>query len=74
MGLHQNTVMQRKLTFQERNIIKAIKALGGTPTTKEIAHRCGYEMNSVTETLMRLHHLVQQTGGTAGDSTWELLT
>lgn len=60
------------LKTRQREILQALKGLGGTATTRQIARKTGFNTNGVSQTLDALYEHVRWLGGVGGDALWEL--
>lgn len=63
---------QRRLKQRQRNILQALRDLGGTATTREIASRVGLHVNGVSQSLGALFEYIQCHGGRGGDVVWSI--
>lgn len=58
---------------RQQDILRTLRELGGTATTRQIAERLGLHVNGVAQSLGAMSHdHVRARGGKAGDTEWEL--
>ncbi len=63
----------RKLKKRQREILQALRDLGGRATTKEIAAKTGFHVNGVSQSLGVLSVMhVRFVGGKGGSAIWEI--
>lgn len=55
---------------RQRDILTALRSLGGTATTREIAETCGLKVNGTSQSLGALIDYVVCLGGKAGETKW----
>jgi hypothetical protein len=55
---------------RQRDILTALRNLGGTATTREIAERCSLNVNGVSQSLGALADHVVCLGGKSGETRW----
>ena len=63
--------MPARLKKRQRIILVALRDLGGTATTRQIAEKTDLNVNGVSQTLGALVDYVQCLGGSAGETKWE---
>lgn len=61
------------LKRRQREVLKALKSLGGQATTAAIAERTGLDINGVAQTLAALARYVEFTGGQGKHATWRII-
>ena len=61
-----------RLKPRQRAILQALRMLGGTATTRQIAERTGFNVNGVSQSLGALSDFVEGLDGEAGDFKWRL--
>ncbi len=63
-----------QLKKRQKDILAALKELGGTATTRAIAEKAGLNVNGVAQTLGALwnRNFVEYTGGKFDEARWKL--
>jgi hypothetical protein len=57
---------------RQKEILKALRELGGVATTRAIAERTGFNVNGVSQTLGALPGYVVFLDGKKGSARWQL--
>ncbi len=57
---------------RHRQILEALRQLGGKATTRQIAAHLHLNVNGVAQSLGALYQFVNDLGGQGGDRLWEL--
>ena len=56
---------------RQRDILNALRELGGKATTRQIAEKTGLHTNGVAQSLAAIDS-VEFVGGKSGDTMWEI--
>jgi hypothetical protein len=62
------------LKKRQKDILRALKDLGGMATTRQIAEKTGLNVNGVSQSLGALDRYVCHLGGKAGERKWKLIS
>jgi len=60
------------LSKRQRAILQALKEIGGTATTREVAEKTDLNVNGVAQSLGALYYYVKCLGGIAGETRWKM--
>ncbi|MDP2705540.1 MAG: winged helix-turn-helix transcriptional regulator [Patescibacteria group bacterium] len=62
------------LKKRQKNILTALKELGGEASTREIAEKVSLNVNGVSQSLGALGKYVVGLGGRGGEMRWKLVS
>jgi DNA-binding IclR family transcriptional regulator len=57
---------------RQKEILAALRRLGGEATTRQIAEKTGLHVNGVAQSLVALADEVEVLGGRGGETRWRL--
>lgn len=69
---HKRRKPVKKVPRKQR-VLDALKELGGTATTRQVAEKCGLNVNGVSQTLSSISGTYLTGEGEAGDRVWALV-
>lgn len=61
------------LKRRQREILKALRSLGGQATTEALAQKTGLNINGVVQTLGVLARYIEFAGGEGRHATWRII-
>ena len=63
---------EKKLKKHQKEVLSAVRELGGNATTRQIAEKVNRSVNGVSQTLGALWRFVHCLGGKGGEANWKL--